>query len=279
MDQEIAQEGGKTLDGLARRMWQYKAVRYVVYFLLLAIAVLFFGREYAANILMFHPVKGGSLNFAQEVRFNGLHGYYVKCNDELKENPKTLLYFHGNAGNASFREHPLKMLRPHFNVLIFDYSGYGHSGGKPTEAQLYQDGQNAYDFLRKTTKPEDIILYGVSLGGGVASHVATKNECSGLILQSTFSGVDDFVPSLLKPFAPWFPNRSNLEKVNCPVLIMHGRQDEIIPYRSARLLHAHKPTAEFFDLQGGHNNTYYSEKMINTMVRFAYDGESSGSDA
>lgn len=260
------------IDNILKRLWNYRLVRYVVYVAVLIIGVLFTSKDYLARKLMFHPTKGGSLKFAEDVTIcsiSNLHGYYVRCTGIIKS-PKTLLYFHGNAGNASFRERPLKILRPYFNILIIEYSGYGRSKGEPSEEQLYKDGQNAYDFLRKTENPENIVIYGVSLGGGVATRIARDNECSGLILQSTFSGIDDFLPSILSFLAPWFPNRENLKHVRCPVLILHGHQDKVVPYRCSETLRQVKPDAEFFELQGGHNDTHYSDKMINTMKKFVY---------
>lgn len=116
----------------------------------------------------------------------------------------TLVLSHGNAGNISHRYLLLRSLQRHsFNVLMYDYRGYGRSEGTPTEAGIYKDGRAAYDYAASLpeAKAGPMILWGTSLGGAVAIDVATHRQPAGLILESTFTSAED-VARIAYPFLP-----------------------------------------------------------------------------
>ena len=124
-----------------------------------------------------------------------LHGWYVPADDARA----TLLFFHGNAGNISHRLTSLSQMNSlGLNVLIFDYRGYGKSSGKPSEEGLYRDGRAAWRYLAERLDTENgaTILFGRSLGGGVATRLALEINPAGLVLESPFTSVPDMAADL-----------------------------------------------------------------------------------
>jgi len=171
----------------------------------------------------------------------------------------TLLYSHGNAEDLGVIEPLLTQYRDWgFAVLAYDYRGYGLSTGTPSEANAYQDARAAYKYLTQTLNvpPEQVILYGRSLGGGVATELATHVPVAGLILESTFtSAFRVVVPFPLFPFDK-FTNQAKLPQVPVPVLILHGTADEVVPFEHAQALFATAATPKFsLWVEGaGHND-------------------------
>jgi fermentation-respiration switch protein FrsA (DUF1100 family) len=170
-----------------------------------------------------------------------LHGWYLPG----RADAHALLFLHGNAGNISHRLDSLRIFHElGLNVLIFDYSGYGQSGGTPGEQQSYADAQLAWQYLTGTRglAPARIVIFGRSLGAGVATWLATRTAPAALILESAFTSV----PDLARKYYPIFPvrllariqydNASRLPTVDCPVLIVHSRDDELIPIDHGRAL-------------------------------------------
>ncbi|WP_323790842.1 alpha/beta hydrolase [Nostoc sp. PCC 7120 = FACHB-418] len=157
----------------------------------------------------------------------------------------TIIYAHGNAEDLGEIRQFLEQLRDlGFNVLAYDYRGYGTSAGRPTENNAYQDIDAAYNYLTKDLKilPKNIIVFGRSVGGGSAVDLAARQPVGGLIIESTFtSAFQVVVPIKILPFDK-FNNLEKIKKVNCPVLIMHGQADEIIPFTHAQKLYAASPS-------------------------------------
>jgi fermentation-respiration switch protein FrsA (DUF1100 family) len=186
-----------------------------------------------------------------------------------------LLYCHGNAGNLSHRGVPALLLRQAVgeSVLLFDYPGFGKSDGKPSEAGCYAAGEAMFDWLlqNKQIPPENIIIFGKSLGGGVATELATHRPHRALVLVKSFTSIPDMAQKQF-PFLParWLvTNRfDNLEKIGrCPrpVLVAHGDQDELIPFWMGKKLYeaANEPKRFVLFPGGGHNtpfpDAFYSE--------------------
>jgi len=181
-------------------------------------------------------------------------------------NPRcTFLYFHGNAGNISHRLFVLESLAS-IGVATFgvDYRGYGKSGGSPSEKGILTDGEGSWGHLtvRIGERPERIVLFGKSLGGVPAIDLAAKVKCAGLIVQSSFTSIPD-IASRAIPIFPfrWFmkstmDNRKRIAQARCPVLVVHSRDDEIIPFEHGEKLHAAAPAPNWFaEFQGvGHND-------------------------
>jgi abhydrolase domain-containing protein 17 len=171
----------------------------------------------------------------------------------------TILYSHGNASDLGYMRPTFDQLNKWgFSVFAYDYRGYGTSDGSPSENNVYQDADAAYSYLTKELKipPQQIIIYGQSVGGGAAADLAAKHPVAGLILESTFtSAFRVVVPVPILPFDK-FTNQDKLSKVRCPVLVMHGEADDIIPLQHGQRLYASAPEPkQFLWIAGaGHND-------------------------
>ena len=178
----------------------------------------------------------------------------------------TVLFFHGNAGNISHRLAYLPMFHGfRYSTLIVDYRGYGKSTGTPSEEGTYQDAQAAWNYVRdvRAARPQDVVIVGESLGGGVASWLAARVSPGGLVLLSTFTSATSlgadvywFLPvRLLSRFG--YDNLANLRRIRAPVFIAHSAQDDVIPYAHGKRLFetASEPKA-FLEMQGGHNDGF-----------------------
>jgi pimeloyl-ACP methyl ester carboxylesterase len=183
-----------------------------------------------------------------------LHGWWM----EADEPHSTVLFLHGNAGNIGDRVPHYELLTAAgFNVLAFDYRGYGRSTGRPTEAGTYVDARAARDAL-----PEDhpVIYVGESLGGAIALELALHRPPNGLVLQSTFTSIRHMarlhypiVPSALVPDA--YPSLDRIKDLKAPLLVLHGRNDEIVPLMDGQALYDAAPEPKQIRiLDAGHND-------------------------
>ena len=152
------------------------------------------------------------------------------------ENPTseyTILYSHGNAVDLGGLQHLQSNFYKHgYSIVIYDYSGYGHSKGKATEQQVYNDVQAAYDYLihQKNIKADHIISYGHSLGSAIATDLASKNQVAALILESPFTTA--FRVKTVYPIVPFdkFASIDKIKDVHAPVFISHSKNDKVIPF-------------------------------------------------
>lgn len=191
-----------------------------------------------------------------------LNGWFFPASTNSTRRDLTLLFCHGNGGNISHRlEMCQALLSTGTSLFIFDYRGYGHSQGQPTESGTYLDAEAAYEWLRaKGFAGRNIVVMGESLGGGVAAELCLKRETGGLILQSTFTSMPDIGSEIF----PWLPVRwlgrvkyetqRKLPRLHVPVLVMHSRTDGLIGYHHAEknFAAANEPKL-FCEIQGGHN--------------------------
>ena len=177
-----------------------------------------------------------------------------------------VVHFHGNAGNLTtwFQEY-VTIAKLGVDVLAVDYRGYGKSEGRPTEQGLYQDAVAAWEYLRETRgfARERIVIYGYSLGGGVAVDLAHKVGPAGLIVQSSFTSIPDMAGAVF-PLAPRFLVRTKMESlakvgaIDCPKLFIHGTVDDLVPFgHGQRLFSAAAEPKQFFPVPGaGHNDVF-----------------------
>lgn len=201
-----------------------------------------------------------------------LHGWYCTPHPNPAgslvpvESKMVLLWFHGNAGNISYRYEMIRaMMELPVQVFIVDYRGYGKSGGTPTEQGLYLDARAAWDYLinERRVAPEQVIIFGKSLGGVPAIDLASQVEPAGLIVQSSFTSAGD-VAAAVMPFLPRvllhtkMDSLNKIDRVGCPKLFIHSRADEVIPYELGRRLYEAAPEPkEFYEVMGApHNSTY-----------------------
>ncbi len=191
-----------------------------------------------------------------------LKGWYVPA----PRSQFTLLFCHGNGGNIMHRLDSINLFHGlGLSCFVFDYRGYGGSAGKPTEVGTYRDAQAAYKWLTevKCVAPGQIILFGRSLGGSIAAHLAQGADVRGLVVESAFTSYPDigakFYPYMpVRPFARFkYKTREYLSKVRCPVLIMHSRDDELVPFEfGRRLFEAAGEPKRFVEISGGHNDGF-----------------------
>ena len=177
-----------------------------------------------------------------------------------------VLFCHGNAGNISYRFDTLRILHDlGLSTLIFDYRGYGESEGRPNEDGTYRDAEAAWRWLieEKGMAPERIVVFGRSLGGGVASWLAAEHPPGALVLESTFTSLPD-MGAWIYPFLPvrllariHYPTLERMPKLACPVLVAHSRDDTLVPYdHGRRLFEAAAEPKAFLELQGDHNGGF-----------------------
>lgn len=170
----------------------------------------------------------------------------------------TLLVSHGNAEDLGDDRYWLEDLRRGgFSVFAFDYQGYGTSEGKPTEQGAYDDEEAAYDYLvtRLKMPPEQIIIFGRSVGSGPAVHLAARKPAAGLILQSPFLTAFRVLTRI--PLLPFdrFSNLRDIRQVRCPLLVIHGTADSVIPFwHGQKLFAAANEPKKFVGFPGADHN-------------------------
>jgi uncharacterized protein len=190
----------------------------------------------------------------EDVSIGRLHGWWVPATVPAIAQ---VLLFHGNAGNIGDRVPHITLLSAAgFDVLAFDYRGYGRSAGRPSEQGTYEDARAALAALR----PGRTIYLGESLGGAIALELAIHHPPAGLILQSTFTSIRDMarlhypiVPRALVPDA--YPSLERIRGLRAPLLVLHGSGDEIVPLMDGEALFEAAPEPkriEVFD--AGHND-------------------------
>ncbi len=210
-----------------------------------------------------------------------LHGWFFPLEGESP----VILFCHGNAGNISHRlDNITLLLEQKLKVFIFDYRGFGKSPGSPSEKGLYLDGLAAYDYLfqKEHIPSSDIILFGRSLGAAVAIEVALKKDIRSLIIESAFTSTKEmaktlFLFNLLSPFLPaHYNNLKKIPHITVPKLIIHGEEDEIVPFSMGQeLFTASKDPKYFSSLKGaGHNDTYLVGGKEYFQMIAAFAGES-----
>jgi len=191
-----------------------------------------------------------------------VHAWWVPAGDQAP----VLLFMHGNAGSIGDRLESLRLFHElGLSVLIFDYRGYGASSGVPGEQATIEDARAAWRYLRRErgVPAGRIVLFGRSLGAAVAIALASEVEAGALIVESAFTSMG----AIAARHYPWLPARwlvrvhyPNLERIGAasmPVLVVHSREDRLIPFEMGRRLHeaARAPKA-FLEITGGHNDGF-----------------------
>lgn len=223
---------------------------------------------YVQEKLLFHPRKltvDHAYNFEwkfEEVNFETSRNVTINGLHFKAENPRgVIFYLHGNAGALDSWGHvALQFLQLNYDVLIIDYRGFGKSTGRISERGLFHDAQFIYNKLKEQYGEDKIVVYGRSIGTGIAAYVAAHNSPGKLILETPYYSMKDLVNNLY-PAAPAFILRYKfktnefLPKVKCPVCLFHGTEDEIIYYGSSvKLQQLFKPGDTLIMIKGGRHN-------------------------
>lgn len=268
----------------------------VIVALLFGGVTLIYGLRWIERSITFHPVRIDRNHLppppvgATDVWFTTsdgvrLHGWYFEHSTNPSENA-TIIFFHGNGGNISNVDWLGQRLHTRgFNVLLFDYRGYGSSEGNADyEAGLYADGDAALAFVlnEKRVPPGRIVLYGQSLGTTIVADVASRRDVGVVILESGISSASSIAVHAL----PWLPRRLHflgknrfesalkLATVRVPVLISHGDPDPVIPTSEGRQLFAaaNEPKRLLIYRGAGHNVFGYAgDPYLNAIVDFIHE--------
>ena len=199
-----------------------------------------------------------------------LHGWFVPSIGARG----TVLFFHGNAGNISHRLQSLLIFNQlGLDVLMVDYRGYGQSSGQVGEQGTYLDARAAWNFLveQRGVAAEDIVIFGRSLGGAVGAWLAAQAdvEPAGVVIESSFSsGID--MGRRLYPVLPVklitrirYPVKEYVSNISAPLLIVHSRDDEIIPFDMAKTnFEAANEPKTFFEMGGDHNAGFWISREL-----------------
>jgi len=193
---------------------------------------------------------------------------------------RTVLFCHGNAGNISHRSYIVNICRTMgLNVLLIDYKGYGRSSSNCSVSGLYSDADIVVSYLLKNNiVGSKLIIWGESLGGAFASHIASKVPCNRLVLMATFSSLDDIVKYKSRPWLSriislttnTLPSKNRLSYVLAPTLIMHSVEDELIPFQCSLVLFnsVRSQDKQLIRIRGRHAYPELTETNLRDLMRF-----------
>ena len=258
----------------------YLAVSSVVLAYFIIILFVYF---YQRNLL-YHPSENNYLN--DKITFNyeeifietdkniNLKSWFIK--KDLNKF-KTILIFHGNAGNLFNRVYKLNELNKlDVNILLISWRGFSGNKGKPTEKNLYHDAEEAVKWLNnRGAISKNIILYGESLGTGVATELGTRNAFGGIILESPFTSIAN-AAKIYYPYLPVniilkdrYDSIGKIKNITTPILIMHGRKDNIVPQKMGLELYekANQPKFSYFPENDDHMMEY-NDNLLNSIKLF-----------
>jgi hypothetical protein len=254
----------------------------VFFYILLVTAVFFFQRNllyhpsvnnYLKNQVINEPAEIEKVKITTEDKIELLGWFYNKNINKFK----TILFFHGNAGSLENRTYKLNHFKDlKVNFLIIAWRGFSGNKGQPNENGLYKDAESAIKWLKmKGINEENIILYGESLGTGVAVEVAQNKKYAGVILESPFTSM----VNMGKKYYPFFPvhfllkdkfeSHKKIKNISVPILIMHGEVDKIVPYAMGKKMYelANEPKF-FYSQEYGDHMIEYDEKLLLALKKF-----------
>ena len=251
----------------------------VIAYLVVMIFIYFYQRN-----LLYHPSENNYQNDEPQFNYKEVN-INVEANIKLKSwfiekdliKFKTLLIFHGNAGDLSNRIYKLNELNKlKLNILLISWRGFSGNNGSPTEKNLYKDAEAAIKWLnKKKITNNQIILYGESLGTGVAVEMAKKNNFNSIILESPFTSIENSA-KIYYPYLPVklllkdrFDSINKIQKIKSPILKMHGKKDDVVPFSMGKELFdkANDPKHSYFTSIDDHMMEFNSE-LLNEIKNF-----------
>ena len=239
---------------------------------------------YSQRSLLYHPTEN---NYSGDKLTVPIDKVKIKTDDNIEllawyhdkdiQNYKTILFLHGNAGSLENRIHKINHFNEmEINFLIISWRGFSGNEGKPTEEGLYKDAKSAVKWLiNKGVKKENIIIYGESLGTGVATEISQNESFAGIILESPFTSM----VAAGKSKYPIFPiglllkdkyeSDKKIKNIKSPVLVMHGEVDTIVPFWMGKKIYelANDPKYYYFPEYDDHMMEY-NDKLLNTLKSF-----------
>lgn len=242
-----------------------RVLRTAVIALALSYLALLLVSRFGVNALLFHPPRPPTYTADPPYQLLEREGddllavrYIPNSNARF-----TILYSHGNAEDLGHLDPVLPWyVREGFGVLAYDYSGYGRSTGHPSEQGTYRDIERAYRFLTEEqgVAPGRILVLGKSVGSGPATELARRKPVGGLILESAFTSVYRVATPVRFLPGDRYENLSKLGEVDCPVLVIHGKQDEVIPFAHGEALYraAEPPKRRLWVERGHHNDLMFA---------------------
>ncbi len=257
-------------------------------FLLLVIFIIFAGCENTGRSLVYQPPPGRPVHVESSgypvlVEVNSgkrmSRGLFTQSGELL------VVFFHGNACTINaMKDYANALQQRGYSTLLVEYPGYGISSEySPAEEKIYRDAHLLISHIQKKYHFENrhTVLFGQSLGTGVAMELATRGTGGKLILVSPFSSLvavakhhyPDFLVSMV--LSEKYDNISKATRVTIPVLIIHGKKDRVVPYRMGETLTGKLKNARMFSIHGaGHNDIYYyfDSRLWNEIDIFIKDG-------
>ena len=234
--------------------------------------------------LLYHPSEN---NYSGDKLTVPIDKVKIKTDDNIEllawyhnkdiDNYKTILFLHGNAGSLENRIHKINHFKDmDVNFLIISWRGFSGNKGQPTEKGLYKDAKGAVEWLiNKGVRKENIVIYGESLGTGIATEISQNNNFAGIILESPFTSM----VAAGKSKYPIFPiglllkdkyeSDKKIKNIKSPILIMHGEADTIVPFWMGRKMYelANEPKYSYFPKYDDHMMEY-NENLLNTLQEF-----------
>ena len=251
----------------------------ILCYLLIVIFVFFYQRN-----LLYHPSENNYSNDRPNFTYKKIFiensdGDVLKAwfHEKDLKNKKTLVFFHGNAGDLENRIYKLNLLKDFdINFLIISYRGFSGNNGKPTEQGLYDDARSALYWLQNNgVRENQIIIYGESLGTGVSVEVAQNKNFAGIILESPFTSMVEagkhyyfYLPvSLL--LKDRYETIKKLKNIKVPILVMHGENDKIVPFHMGKKVFskANDPKYSYFPKDDDHMMEY-NKNLLEALNKF-----------
>jgi len=254
---------------------------FILIYLFILISTYLFQRN-----LLYHPTEN---NYSGDQLLVSVEKIKIKTKDNIEllswyhnknnNDYKTILFLHGNAGTLENRIHKINHFKDmNINFLLVAWRGFSGNKGKPTEKNLYEDARSALQWLEsKGIKENNIIIYGESLGTGVATEIAQNKNFAGIILESPFTSMieagKDKYPYLPVKFLlkDKYESEKKIKNIKSPILIMHGKVDNIVPFYMGKKMYelANNPKYSYFSEYDDHMMEY-NEKLLNVLKKFIY---------
>ena len=255
----------------------------ILTFLLFYFFILFSTYFFQRNLL-YHPSEN---NYSGDQLLVSIEKVKIKTKDHIEllswyhnkniNDYKTILFLHGNAGSLENRIHKINHFKDmNINFLLVSWRGFNGNGGKPTEQGLYEDARSAVRWLNsKGILEKNIIIYGESLGTGVATEIAQNKNFAGIILESPFTSMID-AGKTKYPYLPVrfllkdkYESNIKIKNIKSPILVMHGKVDNIVPFHMGKKMHelANEPKYSYFSDYDNHMMEY-NENLLKVLKDF-----------